>query len=118
MATQLESTRQPVSSRLRAKPEYATRAGRASVHTTPRENATVSTEKSGPASKRPRARHPSAQGLLFAFVIGILLMTVAVVVANAVGRWWILIPVMFVDVAVTFGIIATVARLLFDGGDD
>jgi hypothetical protein len=120
MATQLEPTRQRVSSHLRAKPERAIRAGRASVHAGPREDADrapVATEKRGPASKRPRARQPSAQGLLFAFVIGILLMTVAVVVANAVGHWWILIPVMLVDVAVTFGIIASVVRLLFDGDD-
>jgi Flp pilus assembly protein TadB len=121
MAPQLEPTRQRVSSHLRAKPEHAIRAGRASVRAKPREDAdraTAATEKHGPASKRPRARQPSAQGLLLAFVIGILAMTVAVVVVNAVGHWWILIPVMLVDVAVTFGIIATVGRLLFDGGDD
>jgi hypothetical protein len=121
MATQLEPTRQRVSSHLRVKPEHAIRAGRESVHATQREDAdraTVAVEKRGPASKPTRARPPSAQGLLFAFVIGILLMTVAVVVVNAVGHWWILIPVMLVDVAVTFGIIASVVRLLFDAGDD
>jgi hypothetical protein len=121
MATQLESTRQRVSSHLRAKPEPAVRAGGASARATPSEDADhapAASENRGLASKRPRAKPPSAQGLLFAFVTGILLMTVAVVVVNAVGRLWILIPVMLVDVAVTFSIIASVVRLLFDGEDD
>jgi hypothetical protein len=32
-----------------------------------------------------------------------------------VGRWWILIPVMAVDLAVTAAVLASLARLLNDG---
>jgi hypothetical protein len=121
MATQLEPTRQRASAHLRVKPERTRRPGGPPLHTRPSDDtdgARVVTKQRGPASKASRPRAPSAQGLLFAFVIGILVMTVAVVVTNAVGHWWILIPVMCVDLAVTFGVVASIVRLLDDGGDD
>jgi hypothetical protein len=121
MATQLEPTRQRDSAHLRVKPERTRRPGGPPLHTRPRDDtdgAPLVTPEPGPASNAPRARAPSAQGLLFAFVIGILVMTVAVAVTNAVGHWWILIPVMFVDLAVTFGVVASIVRLLYDDGAD
>jgi hypothetical protein len=121
MATELEPTRQRASAHLRVKPERTRRPDDPPLHTRPRDDtdgAPLVTKERGQASKPRRARPPSAQGLLFAFVIGILVMTVAVVVTNAVGHPWILIPVMCVDLAVTFGVVASIVRLLYDGGDD
>jgi hypothetical protein len=40
----------------------------------------------------------------------------AVVLANAVDSWWILIPVMAVDLLMTFGVLAGLMRLLADDG--
>jgi hypothetical protein len=41
----------------------------------------------------------------------------AVVLAGAVDRWWILAPVMCVFFASTFGVLASIMRLLRDSGD-
>jgi len=119
MTTQLGPRRQPAGAHLPFKPERTRGRGDAPLQTRPRNDTDgappVTAER--PGSKAPSARAPSAQGLLFAFVIGILVMTVAVVVTNAVGQWWILIPVMFVDLAVTFGVVTSIVRLLDDGAD-
>jgi hypothetical protein len=40
------------------------------------------------------------------------------VVTSSVGDPWILIPVMFVDLAVTFVVVASIAQLLLDGDND
>jgi hypothetical protein len=121
MATQLESTRQRASAHSRVNPERTRRLGEPPLQGTlpdDTDGAPLVTKELAPASNAPRARAPSAQGLLFAFVIGILAMTVAVVVTNAVGHWWILIPVMCLDLAVTFGVVASIVRLLDDDGAD
>jgi hypothetical protein len=44
-----------------------------------------------------------------------ILMVVAVVLVGAVGQWWVLVPVMLVDLTVTFAVLASIVRLL---GDD
>jgi hypothetical protein len=54
---------------------------------------------------------------LIIFTAAVLVIVVAVVVAGAVDRWWILAPVMLVDFAVVFGVIATINHLLADDGD-
>lgn len=41
----------------------------------------------------------------------------AVVLAGAVDRWWILVPVMCVFFVSTFGVLASIMRLLRDSGD-
>ena len=45
-----------------------------------------------------------------------MIMVVAVVLVGAVVQWWVLVPVMLVDLAVTFVVIATLVHLL--GHDD
>ena len=44
-------------------------------------------------------------------------MVVAVAILAVVGTWWALVPVMLVDFAATFAVIATIVHLLRDGGD-
>jgi hypothetical protein len=69
----------------------------------------------------PGARGPSERDrgieLLLAFVVAALVMVVAVAIVAVVGRWWVLVPVMLVDFAATFAVIATIVHLLRDGGD-
>jgi hypothetical protein len=55
--------------------------------------------------------------LLLAFVVAALVMVVAVAILAVVGSWWVLVPVMLVDFAATFAVIATIVHLLRDGGD-
>jgi hypothetical protein len=55
--------------------------------------------------------------LLLAFVVAALVMVAAVAILAAVGSWWLLVPVMLVDFAATFAVIATIVHLLRDGGD-
>jgi hypothetical protein len=44
-----------------------------------------------------------------------LVMVALAVVVGAIGSWWILIPVMAVDFAVTAAVLVMMARLLNDG---
>ena len=50
--------------------------------------------------------------LLVVFTASALLIVALVVLIGAVGNWWILIPVMMADLAVTAAVLVTVARLL------
>jgi hypothetical protein len=55
-------------------------------------------------------------GLLLIFVSAMLVMVVAVAVVTVVDRWWVLAPVMLVDFAVTFAVLAAIVRLLRNDG--
>ena len=55
--------------------------------------------------------------LLLAFVVAALVMVGAVAILAVVGSWWALAPVMLVDFAATFAVIASIVHLLRDGGD-
>jgi hypothetical protein len=55
--------------------------------------------------------------LLAVFTASMLVMIGLAVVTAVVGRWWILAPVMVVDLAVTTAVLASVASLLSDGDD-
>jgi hypothetical protein len=54
-------------------------------------------------------------GLLAAFTFAMLVMVALAVLVGAIGSWWILIPVMAVDFAVTAAVLVMMARLLNDG---
>jgi hypothetical protein len=72
-----------------------------------------------PAPDSPvRGRFPggSVSGLMFVFVTATLVMVTAVIVVGIVDRWWVLVPVMLVDFATTFGVVAYIIRLLADDG--
>ena len=60
---------------------------------------------------------PPADGgliLLIVFTASALAIVALVVLVGAIGSWWILIPVMAVDFAVTAAVLITVAKLLED----
>ena len=65
-----------------------------------------------PASAASREPPDAGLGLLFAFIIAVLVMVGAVVVAGIVDRMWILIPVMCVDFVATFAVMVSIAWLL------
>ena len=44
-------------------------------------------------------------------------MVIAVIVVGMVNRLWVLVPVMLVDFATTFGVVTYIARLLSDDGE-
>jgi hypothetical protein len=50
------------------------------------------------------------------FVAATVIMVVAVVLVGAVDRTWVLVPVMLVDLVVTFAVIATLVGLIGDDG--
>jgi hypothetical protein len=68
---------------------------------------------------RPAQDRRAVDGLgpLWMFLVASLAIVGAVVLAGAVGRWWILVPVMCVFFASTFGVLASIMRLLRDSGD-
>jgi hypothetical protein len=71
-----------------------------------------------PSTKDGRPTRPDrGVGLLLAFVTATLVMVVAVAIVAVVDRWWVLVPVMLVDFAVTYAVIAMIARLLCDDGE-
>ena len=57
-------------------------------------------------------------GLLYRFVGATALVVAALLVVNAVGHSWILVPAMALHLLVTYVVIAAIARLLKDGDDE
>jgi hypothetical protein len=55
--------------------------------------------------------------LLFVFVAATLVMVAAVIGLGIVDRLWVLVPVMLVDFATTFGVVTYILRLLADDGE-
>lgn len=55
--------------------------------------------------------------LLFVFIAATLVMVAAVSVVGIVDRLWVLVPVMLVDFATTFGVVAYILRVLADDGE-
>jgi hypothetical protein len=64
-----------------------------------------------------RSRRHGVGQLLSVFLAATLVMVIAVIVVGTVGHWWVLVPVMLVDFATTFGVVAYIARLLADDGE-
>ena len=69
-----------------------------------------------PGSKSPPLRDRGIS-LLAIFTAATLLIVALVCVVGSVDRWWILIPVMAVDFAVTGAVLAVMVRLLDDGSE-
>ena len=53
--------------------------------------------------------------VLLVFVAATLIMVADVVLLEAVGQWWVLVPVMLVDFILTFIVLALVVQLLGNG---
>jgi hypothetical protein len=72
---------------------------------------------------QPQAAAPAHQelrdrgvGLFVIFSAATLLMVAAIAAVGLVDSWWVLAPVMLVDLALTVGVVSGIARLL--SGDD
>lgn len=65
----------------------------------------------------PRGLRDRGVGIVAAFTAATLLMVVAIIVLASVDSWWVLVPVMLVDFAATFGVLRGITRLLSDDGD-
>lgn len=55
--------------------------------------------------------------MLLVFLAATLVMVAAVTAIGLVDRWWVLVPVMLVDFAATFSVLAGITRLLADDGE-
>jgi hypothetical protein len=64
-----------------------------------------------------RALRDGVGALLGVFVAATLVMVTAVIVVGSVDRLWVLVPVMLVDFATTFGVVTYIMRLLADDGE-
>ena len=53
--------------------------------------------------------------VLLVFVAATLIMVADVALLEAVGQWWVLVPVMLVDFILTFIVLALVVQLLGNG---
>lgn len=97
-----------------------------------RQTGTRGTRRAPHAPTRPRHERPPAPsesrpaqddrridglGPLWMYLVASLAIVGAVVLAGAVDRWWILVPVMCVFFLSTFGVLASIMRLLRDSGD-
>jgi hypothetical protein len=68
-------------------------------------------------SREPSQLRDRGISLLTIFTAATLLIVALVCLVAGVDRWWILIPVMAVDLAVTGIVIAAMVRLLDDGSE-
>lgn len=128
MAVQPKSIRPSVPADARRKRATGAVAARASasrrrgvqVRLSRRLGSPVAPSAAAAASSRavPRPSVPDrGAGLLVVFLAATLIMIVAITVVGLVDRWWVLVPVMLVDFAATFGVIATITGLLADDGE-
>jgi hypothetical protein len=70
-----------------------------------------------PQSRGARFSRPDrGVGLLLVFSAATVTMVVAAALVGAVGRWWILVPVMLGHLALTVTVLATIASLLGEPG--
>jgi hypothetical protein len=95
-------------------------AGEGTIHAHQRLRAPLGTAP--PAARHPPMRRRRSAGdgvgqLLSVFLAATLVMVTAVIVVGIVDRWWVLVPVMLVDFATTFGVVAYITRLLAGDGE-
>jgi hypothetical protein len=113
------------------RPRAPTPPRRAAAAVSPRSRRRRDAEDATVAAPRPSApstsltivrRSPGAGGLsrgddlFLVFFLATMIMVIAVVLVGAVGQMWVLVPVMLVDLTVTFAVIATLVSLLGDDG--
>jgi hypothetical protein len=114
------------------RPRAPTPPRRAAAAVPPRSRRRRDAEDATVAAPRPSAppptlpitarRSPGAGGLsrgdhlFLVFFLATIIMVIAVVLVGAVGQMWVLVPVMLVDLTVTFAVIATLVSLIGDDG--
>ena len=67
------------------------------------------------ADRDPSPMRDHGLTLMIVFTAAMLVMAGLAAVTAVVGQWWILVPVMAVDLAATGAVLAIVAKLLDDG---
>ncbi len=95
-------------------------AGEGTINAHQRLRAPLSTARVAARHPPMRRRRSAAAGvgqLLSVFLAATLVMVTAVIVVGIVDRLWVLVPVMLVDFATTFGVVAYIARLLAGDGE-
>jgi hypothetical protein len=95
-------------------------AGEGTIETHRRSRDPLSTAPTPGRDPPMRGRRSAGDGvgrLLSVFVAATLVMVTAVIVVGVVDRWWVLVPVMLVDFATTFAVVAYIARMLADDGE-
>ena len=121
MEPRLEHLQQPAPRTRRTAAPRVARPGRTSppARSRPRQDHHATRPKSPPAAAAPGNESPPLRdrgiSLLTIFTAATLLIVALVCVVGSVDRWWILIPVMAVDFAVTGAVLAVMVRLLDDG---
>lgn len=121
MAVQLEPVPHPASAQRGA----ASGGGAGAAHlprperTAPagRERRPVSAHAAPDAAAPQSARSAGGVGMLLGFTAAVLAVTLAVVILAIANQWWVLVPVMIADFAVTFGVTALTLHLLADGAE-
>jgi hypothetical protein len=94
--------------------------GESTIETHRRSGAPLSTVPTPGRDPPMRGRCSAGDGvgrLLSVFLAATLVMVTAVIIVGIVDRWWVLVPVMVVDVATTFAVVAYIARMLADDGE-
>ena len=92
--------------------------GRRATKTTPQEDRRRQPrERSSYLEGSPPPKPDRGLGLLIVFTGGVLVMVALISLTAVVGTWWMLIPVMTVDFAVTVAVLASIVRLLDHGSD-
>jgi hypothetical protein len=107
-------TRRPATPRVARPPRTSLPARPRPDHRAPRPKSRPTPTVTGSESPPLRDRGIS---LLLIFTAATLLIVALVCVVGSVDRWWILIPVMAVDFAVTGAVLAVMVRLLDDGSE-
>jgi hypothetical protein len=74
-------------------------------------------ERSSYPDGPPPPKPDRGLGLLIVFTGGVLVMVALISLIAVVGTWWMLIPVMTIDFAVTVAVLASIVRLLDHGSD-
>jgi hypothetical protein len=112
----LEHLQQPDPYPGRTAPRVA-RAPRPSVPARPRSNRDAPGPKPAPGAPSSESSPIRDRGisLLAIFTAATLLIVALVCLLGSVDRWWILIPVMAIDLTVTGAVLAVMVRLLDDG---
>ena len=81
--------------------------------------ARIEPKDAAPSPRPSKESEPSSgwsggEFLLLVFLGATIIMVVAVVLVGAVGQWWVLVPVLVVDLTVTFVVLASIVRLIDD----
>ncbi len=123
MEPRLEHLRQPAPNARRTATPRVARPPRTSLpaRSRPRPDHQDTRPNSPPAPSAAGSKSPPLRdrgiSLLTIFTAATLLIVALVCVVGSVNRWWILIPVMAVDFAVTGAVLAVMIRLLDDGSE-